>query len=76
MFFKLHSVVKQGFKNDDENSVKTAIRLEISMIELHCKALIALHYWQDVILLLQQNERLVAESCSLQVKIIFLHNFL
>jgi tetratricopeptide (TPR) repeat protein len=68
MFFKLHSVVKQGFKNDDENSAKTALRLEISMIELHCKALIALQYWQDVILLLQQNEKLVSESCSLQVK--------
>jgi tetratricopeptide (TPR) repeat protein len=68
MFFRLYSVATQGFKGTDENSAKTAVRLEVSMIELHCKALISLHYWQDVILLLQQNEKLVAESCSLQVK--------
>lgn len=68
MFFRLHGVMKQGFKNNDEVSAKAAVQLEVSMIELHCKALISLHYWQDVILLLQQNEKLVTESYSLQVK--------
>jgi tetratricopeptide (TPR) repeat protein len=70
MFFRLHSVANQGLKNDEkDNSAKVGpSRFEVSMIELHCKALIALQYWQDVILLLQQNEKLVAGSSSLQVK--------
>jgi tetratricopeptide (TPR) repeat protein len=68
MFFRLHSVTNHGLKNEDDISAKsTARRFEVSMIELHCKALISLQYWQDVILLLQQNEKLVAESSSLQV---------
>jgi tetratricopeptide (TPR) repeat protein len=68
MFFRLNGAVNHGIKNDDGNSVKAASRFEVSMIELHCKALISLQYWKDVILLLQQNEKLVAESCSLQVR--------
>jgi meiotically up-regulated gene 157 (Mug157) protein len=63
MFFRLYGVTKHGFRNDDD-----ANRFQVSMIELHCKALISLQYWQDVISLLQHNEKLVAESCSLQVK--------
>jgi tetratricopeptide (TPR) repeat protein len=63
MFFRLYGVAKHGFKNDDD-----ANRFQVSMIELHCKALVSLQYWQDIISLLQQNEKLVAESCSLQVK--------
>ena len=66
MFFRLHGITRPGLKNGDE-SAKAAGRLEVKMIEMYCKALISLQYWQDVIDLLQQNEKLVAESCSLQV---------
>jgi tetratricopeptide (TPR) repeat protein len=68
MFFRNHGAVKHKHNDDGEKNGASDCQFEILMIELHCKALIHLQYWQDVILLLHQNERLVSGSCSLQVQ--------